>query len=75
MLLLQFNRLLCGMCTCGKKDVYGQATAGVKSGRTYGETNCHFFLQEIIVVKATWNIKYGRWCLERQCAKRTPKHF
>ena len=75
MLLLQYNRLLHGMCTRGEKDVYGQARAGVKLGRTYGETNCHYFSKGIVVVKATWYIKYGRWCLEIQCAKRTPKHF
>ena len=62
------------MCTYGKKDIYGQARAGVKSGGTYGERTAmeKFFKRTCIrgyhVYKEVWEVAVG-------VQKRAQKHF
>ena len=52
-----------------------QARAGVKSGRTCGESNCHgrVFPKGIIFEATTYIKKYGRRLERHWCVKRSPK--
>ena len=70
------KKFLCWKLFVGSTSSKNISTRNLKSGRTYGESNCHgkVFFKEIAFAATTYIKKCGwRWLDRHLCAKGSPK--